>query len=172
MLSSLVFLEELTVFFMELSWRTFLSLSLSIKCQLLKKGKWAVRPKVWLVHPLSFAVTRIIHEPYPLLHYHCYERFPEEERILKVTKKSGNRGRCRKLSLWKWTPRNIHEPFTTIFWNPNDISSPPDHWLQHLLSLVILGAFLMIEMILGFIIFFKPIHDSSFITKPWLSFIG
>ena len=28
-------------------------------------------------------------------------RFPEEERILKVTKKSGNRGRCRKLSLWK-----------------------------------------------------------------------
>ena len=26
-------------------------------------------------------------------------RFPEEERILKVTKKSGNRGRCRKLSL-------------------------------------------------------------------------
>ena len=25
-----------------------------------------------------------------------------EERILKVTKKSGNRGRCRKLSLWNW----------------------------------------------------------------------
>ena len=24
------------------------------------------------------------------------------ERILKVTKKSGNRGRCRKLSLWNW----------------------------------------------------------------------
>ena len=24
------------------------------------------------------------------------------ERILKVTKKSGNRGRCRKLCLWKW----------------------------------------------------------------------
>ena len=28
---------------------------------------------------------------------------PEDgERILKVTKKSGNRGRCRKLCLWKW----------------------------------------------------------------------
>ena len=25
------------------------------------------------------------------------------ERILKVTKKSGNRGRCRKLSLWNWS---------------------------------------------------------------------
>ena len=29
--------------------------------------------------------------------------WPEDgERILKVTKKSGNRGRCRKLCLWKW----------------------------------------------------------------------
>ena len=28
------------------------------------------------------------------------------ERILKVTKKSGNRGRCRKLSLWKWFVTN------------------------------------------------------------------
>ena len=34
---------------------------------------------------------------------------PEDgERILKVTKKSGNRGRCRKLCLWKWKCGSDH----------------------------------------------------------------
>ena len=31
---------------------------------------------------------------------HLHESIPSGERILKVTKKSGNRGRCRKLSLF------------------------------------------------------------------------
>ena len=49
------------------------------------------------------------------------------ERILKVTKKSGNRGRCRKLSLWNWflvrqltcqtSPRFLGYDFLSLFFS-------------------------------------------------------
>ena len=46
-----------------------------------------VKPLVWSLQRLVIIMNEIKEDG---------------ERILKVTKKSGNRGRCRKLSLWNW----------------------------------------------------------------------
>ena len=59
---------------------------------------------------MIFICVLFVHASFPFLSFFSFKRNTRSwvlgswgaERILKVTKNPGNRGRCRKLSLWDW----------------------------------------------------------------------